>query len=82
MTSALMLALWKEMMSLAHYDPMISKLIVRGANREEALRKLAAALEQYEVAGPVTNIEFLKTICKSPDFIAGDVETGYIERTP
>jgi 3-methylcrotonyl-CoA carboxylase alpha subunit len=64
----------------AHYDPMISKLIVRGANREEALRKLAAALEQYEVAGPVTNIEFLKTICKSPDFIAGEVETGYIEK--
>ncbi|KAJ5518165.1 Biotin carboxylase C-terminal [Penicillium expansum] len=56
----------------AHYDPMISKLIVRGADREEALRKLAAALEEYEVAGPVTNIEFLKAICKSPDFIAGE----------
>lgn len=64
----------------AHYDPMISKLIVRGSNREEALRKLASALEEYEVAGPVTNIEFLKTICKSPDFIAGEVETGYIEK--
>ncbi|KAJ5322638.1 hypothetical protein N7452_010927 [Penicillium brevicompactum] len=64
----------------AHYDPMISKLIVRGADREEALRKLAIALEQYEVAGPVTNIEFLKSICKSPDFIAGEVETGYIEK--
>ncbi|KAJ5416972.1 uncharacterized protein N7487_000522 [Penicillium crustosum] len=64
----------------AHYDPMIAKLIVRGVDREEALRKLAAALEEYEVAGPVTNIEFLKAICKSPDFIAGEVETGYIEK--
>ena len=64
----------------AHYDPMIAKLIVRGANRPEALRKLAAALEEYEVAGPITNIEFLKTVCKSPDFIAGEVETGYIEK--
>jgi len=64
----------------AHYDPMISKLIVRGESREEAIRKLGAALEQYEVAGPVTNIEFLKTICRSPDFIAGTVETGYIEK--
>jgi 3-methylcrotonyl-CoA carboxylase alpha subunit len=64
----------------AHYDPMISKLIVRGETREEAIRKLGAALEQYEVAGPVTNIEFLKTICRSPDFIAGAVETGYIEK--
>ncbi|KAJ5191316.1 Methylcrotonoyl-CoA carboxylase subunit alpha [Penicillium cinerascens] len=64
----------------AHYDPMIAKLIVRGETREEAIRKLGAALEQYEVAGPVTNIEFLKTICRSPDFIAGAVETGYIEK--
>ena len=64
----------------AHYDPMISKLIVRGETREEAIRKLGTALEQYEVAGPVTNIEFLKTICRSPDFIAGEVETGYIEK--
>ncbi|KAL4872463.1 hypothetical protein BDV12DRAFT_143810 [Aspergillus spectabilis] len=64
----------------AHYDPMIAKLIVRGRDRKEAIRKLAAALEEYEVAGPVTNIEFLKTICKSPDFISGEVETGYIEK--
>ncbi|KAL5003618.1 carbamoyl-phosphate synthase L chain, ATP binding domain-containing protein [Aspergillus recurvatus] len=64
----------------AHYDPMIAKLIVRGADRQEAIRKLAAALEEYEVAGPVTNIEFLKTICKSADFISGEVETGYIEK--
>ncbi|KAE8335989.1 hypothetical protein BDV24DRAFT_118832 [Aspergillus arachidicola] len=64
----------------AHYDPMIAKLIVRGNTREEALRKLASALEEYEVAGPITNIEFLKTVCKSPDFVAGEVETGYIEK--
>ncbi|KAF9891179.1 hypothetical protein FE257_004743 [Aspergillus nanangensis] len=64
----------------AHYDPMIAKLIVRGDTRQEAIRKLATALEEYEVAGPITNIEFLKTICKSPDFIAGEVETGYIAK--
>ncbi|OJJ48371.1 hypothetical protein ASPZODRAFT_130379 [Penicilliopsis zonata CBS 506.65] len=64
----------------AHYDPMISKLIVRGADREEAIRKLAAALDEYEVAGPSTNIEFIKAVCRSPDFIAGEVETGYIDK--
>ncbi|OXN29216.1 hypothetical protein CDV57_02053 [Aspergillus fumigatus] len=64
----------------AHYDPMIAKLIVRGATREEAIRKLAAALEEYEVAGPITNIEFIKAVCRSPDFIKGEVETGYIEK--
>ncbi|KAL3473934.1 carbamoyl-phosphate synthase L chain, ATP binding domain-containing protein [Aspergillus californicus] len=64
----------------AHYDPMIAKLIVRGGDRQEALRKLATALEEYEVAGPITNIEFLKAVCKSPDFVSGEVETGYIEK--
>ncbi|KAJ9611478.1 hypothetical protein H2200_004662 [Cladophialophora chaetospira] len=64
----------------SHYDPMISKLIVRGETREDALRKMAEALQYYEVAGPVTNIDFLKRICKSPDFISGKVETGYIEK--
>lgn len=64
----------------SHYDPMISKLIVRGETRKEAVRSLAAALEEYEVAGPVTNIEFLKRVCKSSDFMDGAVETGYIEK--
>ena len=64
----------------AHYDPMISKLIAKGATREEAIGNLSTALEEYEIAGPVTNIEFLKALCKSPDFIAGKVETGYIEK--
>ncbi|GAD97670.1 3-methylcrotonyl-CoA carboxylase subunit alpha (MccA), putative [Paecilomyces variotii No. 5] len=64
----------------AHYDPMIAKLIVRGANRTEAIRNLTLALEEYEVAGPVTNIEFLKAVCQSEDFVEGRVETGYIEK--
>jgi 3-methylcrotonyl-CoA carboxylase alpha subunit len=62
----------------SHYDPMIAKLIVRGPTRQAALQKLRAALEQYEVAGPITNIEFLKRMSVSPDFVAGEVETGYI----
>ncbi|KAF2843061.1 methylcrotonoyl-CoA carboxylase subunit alpha mitochondrial precursor, partial [Patellaria atrata CBS 101060] len=64
----------------SHYDPMIAKLIVQGPSREAALRKLRASLEAYEIAGPVTNIEFLKRLCVSPAFVAGDVETGYIEK--
>ncbi|KAF1957740.1 hypothetical protein CC80DRAFT_515267 [Byssothecium circinans] len=64
----------------SHYDPMIAKLIVQGPTREAAIQKLRAALEEYEVAGPITNIEFLKRICVSPDFVAGDVETGYIQK--
>jgi 3-methylcrotonyl-CoA carboxylase alpha subunit len=64
----------------SHYDPMISKLIVRGETRKDAVRSLATALEEYEIAGPITNIEFLKRVCKSVDFMDGAVETGYIDK--
>lgn len=64
----------------SHYDPMIAKLIVLGENRMEALQKLNAALEEYEIAGPITNIDFLKRMCVSPAFVAGEVETGYIPK--
>jgi 3-methylcrotonyl-CoA carboxylase alpha subunit len=62
------------------YDGMIAKLIVSGPTREVAIRKLHAALQDYEVVGLNTNIEFLKKICKSPAFIKGEVETGYIQK--
>ena len=64
----------------AHYDPMIAKLIVIGPSRTIAIQKLHAALEQYEIAGLVTNVEFLKRVCKNATFLAGDVETGFISK--
>ncbi|KAI9790054.1 MAG: hypothetical protein M1835_001234 [Candelina submexicana] len=62
----------------SHYDPMIAKLIVRGPTRHSAIQKLHIALGQYEVAGLVTNVEFLKSICSNSAFLAGEVETGFI----
>ena len=64
----------------AHYDPMIAKLIVQGPTRAIAIRKLHAALAQYEIAGVVTNIEFLKKVCDNEAFASGDVETGFISK--
>lgn len=62
------------------YDGMIAKLIVRGPDRETAIRKLELALREYQVVGLSTNIEFLKRLCRSQPFIDGDVETGFIEK--
>jgi 3-methylcrotonyl-CoA carboxylase alpha subunit len=62
------------------YDGMIAKLIVRGRDREEAIRRLDLALRDYEVAGLSTNIEFLKRLCRTPAFVEGDVETGFVDR--
>ena len=64
----------------SHYDPMIAKLIVRGETREIAIQRLHAALSEYEIAGPITNVEFLKSVCQSPAFVIADLETGFITR--
>ncbi|KAJ3027341.1 UNVERIFIED_CONTAM: Methylcrotonoyl-CoA carboxylase subunit alpha, mitochondrial [Siphonaria sp. JEL0065] len=63
-----------------HYDPMISKLVVKGSDRTEALRILRKALGEFEIVGLNTNIEFLKRLSSHPEFISGDVETGFIKK--
>jgi 3-methylcrotonyl-CoA carboxylase alpha subunit len=61
------------------YDPMIAKLVVHGRDRTEALRALRKALEEYQVVGINTNVEFLRTLAGHWAFIEGDVETGFIK---
>ena len=63
-----------------HYDPMIAKLVAWGEDRAAALRRLAAALTQYRIAGLATNRDFLVRVLRHPAFIAGDFDTGFIER--
>ncbi len=63
-----------------NYDPMIAKLIVHGADRAEAVRRLGAALGQYEVAGVQTNLRLLRGIAAHPAFAAADLDTGFIGR--
>lgn len=62
------------------YDPMIAKLIVHGPTRGAALNALARALDRTQVAGCVTNLDFLAALARHPGFAAGDVDTGLIER--
>ncbi|MFD1217066.1 acetyl-CoA carboxylase biotin carboxylase subunit [Microbulbifer celer] len=62
-----------------HYDPMISKLIVHGRNRREALTKLDRALQQYQIAGLRHNIEFLRRVINHTAFVSGRVNTHFIE---
>jgi len=62
------------------YDPMIAKLIVWGENRDVALRKLQAALADYEVAGLATNLEFLKNTASHKAFADADLDTAFIAR--
>ena len=62
------------------YDPMIAKLIVWDANREQALARMLRALAQYRVVGVANNIDFLSRLVASPAFSRADLDTGLIER--
>jgi 3-methylcrotonyl-CoA carboxylase alpha subunit len=62
------------------YDPMIAKLVVHAADRSSALSALGRALEGMEVAGSTVNTGFLAALAADPDFAAGDVDTGLIDR--
>ncbi len=63
-----------------HYDPMIAKLVVHGADRETALARMARALAKFEVVGPASNVDFLARLVANPAFASGDLDTGLIER--
>jgi 3-methylcrotonyl-CoA carboxylase alpha subunit len=62
------------------YDPMIAKLIVRGADRDAALARLRQALGEVEIAGVRTNVAFLRRVASSPAFSRAELDTGLIER--
>ena len=60
------------------YDPMIAKLIASGDTREDAALILAAACREVEVWPVRTNAAFLARCLEHPDFLSGDVDTGFI----
>jgi 3-methylcrotonyl-CoA carboxylase alpha subunit len=62
------------------YDPMIAKIVTHGATRAIALRALESALVDTEVAGSVTNVDFLIALTRHAGFGQGEVDTGLIGR--
>ena len=63
-----------------HYDSMIAKLIVWGADRAQALARLDAALAQTHIVGPHTNVAFVRRVVGSNAFATADLDTALIER--
>lgn len=63
-----------------YYDSMISKLIVHGSDRDEAIRKMKWALSEFIVDGVDTNIDFQLEIIKQPEFLGGDYDNGFLTR--
>ncbi|HZT72018.1 MAG TPA: acetyl-CoA carboxylase biotin carboxylase subunit [Terriglobales bacterium] len=64
------------------YDPMLSKLIVWGENRAQAAARMRRALEEYELSGVRSNLGLFRRIFADPEFLAGRLDTHYLERLP
>lgn len=64
-----------------HYDSMIAKLIVSAANRKEAISRMKRALEEFVIEGIKTTIPYHLQLMEDPNFIKGDFNTQYLEKS-
>jgi propionyl-CoA carboxylase alpha chain len=62
------------------FDPMIAKVVAHGPTRADAAGRLALALERLHLGGVTTNRDFLAATLRTPEFLAGDTTTDFIER--
>jgi acetyl-CoA carboxylase biotin carboxylase subunit len=62
------------------YDQLLAKLIGYGETREQAIHRLLRALYEYFVGGIKTNTSLFRRILKDPDFQAGNIDTGFLDR--
>jgi propionyl-CoA carboxylase alpha chain len=65
-----------------HYDPMLAKLVAWAPTRYEATRQLATALARARIHGVGTNRDLLVRVLRHPSFVAGDLDTGFLDGHP
>jgi acetyl-CoA carboxylase biotin carboxylase subunit len=63
-----------------HYDSLLAKVIVHGRDRPEALARMGQALDSFILEGVTTTIPFLARVIHHPGFVAGEVDTRFLER--
>jgi acetyl-CoA carboxylase biotin carboxylase subunit len=62
------------------YDPILSKLVAFGANRQEAIQRMARALKEYRISGPKTNLYFHRRAIEIEDFQKGNYDTSFVSK--
>lgn len=72
-------ALYQGMAVSATYDSLLAKLIVWAEDRPASIQRLQGALNEFQISGLDTDLEFLKQVIESPQFISGRVTTTYLE---
>jgi acetyl-CoA carboxylase biotin carboxylase subunit len=63
-----------------HYDSLMAKLVVHGADRAEALERARGALAGFRVEGPRCNLPFFTELLDHAEFVSGDYDTGLVAR--
>ncbi len=72
-------ALFQGMAVTAVYDSLLAKLTAWGESRSAAIQRLRAALDEFQIGGVTTDLEFLRQVIESPQFVAGEVTTTYLD---
>ena len=62
-----------------YYDPMLSKLVTYGRNREEAMDRMIYAIDHYKIRGVKTTLSFGKFVCEHPAFRSGNFDTHFVK---
>lgn len=71
---------FEEGMSIPiYYDPMIAKLVVHGATREEAIQRMRRAIDDYEITGVSTTLPFCLFVMNHQAFISGNFDTHFVQ---
>ncbi|HTA63284.1 MAG TPA: acetyl-CoA carboxylase biotin carboxylase subunit [Bacteroidia bacterium] len=61
------------------YDPLIAKLIVHGKDREEAIERMLRAIDEYQITGVSTTLQFCSFVLKHKAFTSGNFDTNFIK---
>ena len=62
-----------------YYDPMIAKLVVWGKTREDAIRRTIQAIDEYQISGIKTTLDFGKYVLKHEAFVSGNFDTNFVK---
>ena len=62
-----------------YYDPMLSKLITHGKDRQEAIERMVRAIKDYQITGVETTLSFGKYVMQHPAFTSGDFDTHFVK---
>jgi acetyl-CoA carboxylase biotin carboxylase subunit len=62
------------------YDPLVSKLVAWGEDRASAIARMRRAVREYKILGIKTTLPFFERVLRHPDFVAGRIDTSFVER--